>query len=270
MLQFFSNHFPEVYLSTALATRVFGEVFRGAGYGSIIFVSYDLAVTANAMDIDNAGNDNGCAAALIFIATIYHELAHTRYNNRVDHDKHGNVYGESGFVVEASLFGGILEAICDGQHDAEFANHRNIVGVVLERPHLTELVDSSIDGIGGRIAYRCEDKILREFLETTGIFAPSPFNHCSNLSPFLGVTDFLTKTDGAYALELVNTIHSTRLCHMSIVDYDNVGVAYKAQRGSGYRRVKIDGKRLYLPLSTTKHLLFSKGCRMMDLRLQAA
>ncbi|KAK0462906.1 uncharacterized protein EV420DRAFT_1521559 [Desarmillaria tabescens] len=285
MLEFFSNYFPAIYLSTALATRVYGEVFRGAGYGSIIFVSYDLAVTTDAITEESGNKD--CAAALIFIATIYHELAHVynsylhsgdhhfvtpekmQYNNRVDHDKFGNIYGESGFVVEASLFGGILEAIYDGQHDVDFVNHRNIVGVVLERPHLTEIVDSSIDGIRGRIVYRCEEKILQEFLSNAGVFAPSPFNRSDNLSPFLGVTDFLAKNEGSYALEWVDNIHRTQLCHMSIVDYSNVGVAYKAQRGS-YRRVKIDGKLLYLPSSSTKYLAFSKGCRMLDRRLQAA
>ncbi|KAK0213724.1 hypothetical protein IW262DRAFT_327214 [Armillaria fumosa] len=61
--EFFSQHFPPVYLSQALDTRVFGEVFRGGGYGSVIFISYDLAVAANATKSIPKSNNAECAAS---------------------------------------------------------------------------------------------------------------------------------------------------------------------------------------------------------------
>ncbi|KAK0462705.1 hypothetical protein IW261DRAFT_1599156 [Armillaria novae-zelandiae] len=282
--EFFSQHFPRVYLSQALGAGVYGEVFRGGGYGSVIFINYDLAVAANATKSISKSSDTECAGILIFIATIYHELAHVynsylhpgdfqfatpekmQYNNRMSYDDHGKIYGESGFIVEASLFGGIVEAIYDGRYSVDFVNLRNIVGVVLERPLLTELADPSNDQIQGRVVYKCEQRLVESFFRNGGVFSPSPFHRSDNLSPYQGVTDFLEK-NGSFALEWVNRVQNPRLCQMSIVNVENVGVAYKDQRDSGYSRVKIDGKLRYISQGAPENLMFSKGCRTFHRRL---
>ncbi|KAK0497969.1 hypothetical protein EDD18DRAFT_1331045 [Armillaria luteobubalina] len=283
--EFFSQHFPPVYLSQALDIGVYGEVFRGDGYGCVIFINYDLAVAENAVKSIPESTNTECASILVFIATIYHELAHVynsylhpeefqfatpekmRYNKRTTSDDHGKIHGESWFVVEASLFGGIVEAAYNGRCNVDFISPRNIVGVILERPLLTDLVDPSNDQVQGRVVYKCEQRLVQSFFENAGVFSPSPFHRSDNLSPYRGVADFLEKS-GMFALEWVKRTQSPRLSQMSIVNLENVGVAHKYQRDLAYRRVKINGNLRYLPLGAPESLSLSKGCRRFHRRLQ--
>ncbi|KAG7441019.1 uncharacterized protein BT62DRAFT_923601 [Guyanagaster necrorhizus] len=176
--KYFIDHFPNIYLGADPNSFDIGTAEEA------------MAKAEKALGESRSLPDVNMAPVIMLVATIYHELAHALgsylhpndWTHRTPEDtmNYGRYHilnkgGEVGFVVEASLLGGLLRPGFNASADSEEAlQFTNIAWLTLKRASDHGTTNTIRNSTGYVLEYGTGP--LTSLVEGQGFFNPNPFN----------------------------------------------------------------------------------------------